>query len=784
MTRLSAILNRHLIVVCAVLLVLGVAAGTEAAGVSVYHAAAPGALFVMAAALRFSRLGFALFFPLGLLLPFLHAHSPDPELSRIAGKRAVVSGRLYENAVKRPASVRIPLEVDSVTAGGKTRAADGRVLLYSDGHAGLAYGDRITAKVRLRPVKGFKNPGAGGYEERLAARGVFFTAYAGEGDIKTGGRDENSNPLLRAVGELRGDYAAFIRKNLGPTAAEIVNSLSIGDKGALPDEVRRNFSALGIGHLLAISGLHVGVAAVFFYMTLKWLLKRSQYLMLTLVIPRIAAAATIPAALFYALLTGLSNSSTRAAIMAAVYLTAMIIGRRDDRLNALAAAAIIILIASPAALFEASFILSFSAVLGILLALNRFGAGGGEKDSPAWRKAGRAVAAILFTTAAATAATLPFVINMFGFVPVLTFPANLVAMPLALAMVPLCIVSVAVFAATGFVPGFLLDTLGIFSSALTGAADILAGADPAVTAPVMSGRTFIVFYLCAAAVLAASRSRKPSIYAAAALSLLLAASAAYDLRPAHGKHTEAVFFDAGRKKTALFIFADGKTVLIKGGFSKKARSDFIERAVILPALRAKRVTKTDTLILLSNDRGHLNGAAALIEGGDVENLWINSPKLNSRLWETIEKHGVLWRKIYHSPPDRHAVKFLQLHEQMGIADSSAPYPVLVRVSYGETSFLLMESIHNTRGKNVEKVYKNELKSDVVFLPDTNNKNRSAVLAVARAAEAGVVVCGKCRAEIEREGMNARVYETDTGGMVSVFTDGRRITKTETFARDR
>ena len=782
MPRLSAIVSRHLIVVCAVLLILGVAAGTVAsAEASVYHAALPGALFVTAAAVRFSRFGFALFFPLGLLLPFAHAHHPDPELSRAGGARVTVSGRLYENAVKRPGSVRIPVEVDSVTAGGKTRDAGGRVLVYSDGHEGLAYGDRVTARTRLRPVKGYKNPGAGGYEERLAARGVFFTAYAGERDIKTDGRGENSNPLLRAVGELRRDYSAFIRKKLNPVAAEIVNSLSIGDKGALPDDVRRNFSALGIGHLLAISGLHVGVAAVFFYMLLKWLLKRSRYLMLTLVVPRTAAAATIPAVFFYALLTGLSNSSTRAAIMAAVYLTAMIIGRKNDRLNSLAAAAIIILVASPAALFEASFILSFSAVLGILLALNRFDGDGTERRDSVWRKAGRAVAAILFTTAAATAATLPFVINMFGFVPVLTFPANLVAMPLALAMVPLCIVSVAFFAAAGFVPGFLLDALAVFSSALTGAADIMAGAGPAVVVPVLSGETVAVFYMCAAALLAASRAVKPSLYAAAALSLLLAASAAYDLRPAHGKHTEAVFFDAGRKKAALFIFADGKTVLIKGGFSKKARSDFIEKAVILPALRAKRVTKTDTLILLSNDRGHLNGAAALIEGGNVENLWINSPKLNNRLWETIEKHGVVWRKIYRSPPDRHAVKFLQLHEKLGIADSSVPYPVLVRVSYGDTSFLLMESIHNTRGKGVEKVYKDELKSDVVFLPDINKKSRDAALAVARAARPGVVVCGSCRAEIEREGIGARVYETDTGGMVSVFTDGRRITKTETFA---
>ena len=779
MSRLSTTLSRHSIVVCAILLIAGVA--TTGRIPSAYHAAALCLPFV-AAVVKWPRFWFVLFLPAGVALPLVDAPSPDPEIARALGKRVVVKGQLYENSVKRPSSVKIPIKVESVTSGGKTRKADGKMLIYSGGGSDLAYGDRISAKVRVSAVNSFKNSGSGNYAERLAARGVFFTAYADTVKMEVQAR---ANPVLRAVGQLRRDYGVFIRNSMNPTAAEIVNSLSIGDKGALPDAVKRNFAEIGIGHLLAISGLHVGVAAVFFYMAAKWLLKRSKYLMLMLIVPRAAAMATIPAVIVYALLAGLSNSAARAAVMASVYLFALIIGRKNDRLNSLAAAAIIILIASPGALFEASFILSFSAVLGILLALNRFG---GEEDkqteSNMIGKSGRALFAILLTTAAATAATLPFVINMFGFVPVMTFPANLAAMPLVLAMVPMCIVSVAVFAASGTVPEFMLDTLAVFATALTGTADILASWGPEVTVPSLSGWTFAAFYLCAGAVVTARKTK--GVIAAAALAVPLFASAWHDLRPAHGENTRAVFFDAGRKKVSLFIFPDGKTVLLKGGFSKRARSDFIERAVIAPALRANRVTEIDTLILLSNDRGHLNGAAALIDDGYVENLWINGPKLNNRLWKSVEKHGVKLKKIHRSPTARQEVglarvEFLKLHEKLGIADSYAPYPVAVKISYGDMSFLFIESIHNTRRAGVEKIYGNDLKSDVVFLPDINSKNRSAVLAAARATRAEIVVCARCSDELKREEVAAQVYETDKEGMISVFTDRSGIVKTEVFS---
>ncbi len=719
MRSLSTLASKHRIVLCAVLLILGITASRQAP--SAYYAAATALPFAALAVANRGRFLFVIFFPLGIALPFFELHTPDPVLSEVVNKNAVITGWLYQNAQKKPGSIKIPLKVDSVTHSGKTVRAEGKILLYSNGLESLAYGDSVEVRLRIKPVSVFKNPGASGYEKRLAAKGVFFTAYSDERKIKTGGVHGDANTALRLINKLRADYAVFVRKNLAPTGAEIVNSLSIGEKGAIADELKRKFTMLGIGHLFAISGLHVGVAAVFFYMVVKWILKRSEYLMVVFIVPKIAAAATIPAVFFYSLLTGLSNSSVRAAIMAAVYLTAIIAGRRDDRLNSLAAAAIIILFLTPGALFEASFILSFSAVLGILLALSRFSAkektdgGAPAGGKTVAQKTRTALSAALFTTAAATVATLPFIINMFGFLPVLTFPANIAAMPVALTMVPLCILSLVVFAALGFVPVFLLDILSLLAAALAGIAETMSSLAPAVTVPAFGKLTFALFYLLAVSLLL-TRWKGKTLHATAFLAVCLAASAAYDIRPAGGKEMEASFFDAGRKNVALFTFPDGKTVLVKGGFSKKARSDFIDKAVVSPALLRKRITKTDFLILLSGDGSQLNGAAALIEKNGVENLWINGSKLNNRLWNAVENNDVLWKNIHYAPPvltvgedDMTQVKFLKLWKKLGIADSTVPYPLLVKnrlwKSLVPVDGICSQHIRKRHGKTVSKRYK-------------------------------------------------------------------------------
>ncbi len=254
MSEAQALFSKHKIVVCAVLLILGITAAQQMP--SAYYAAAASLPFLMTV-VRLRKTGFLIFFPLGLILPFFDYEAPDPALVANEGRRAVVTGWLYENAQKRPGSVKIPLKVETVSHSGEDLRADGKIIVYSNGLDNLAYGDSVRAPLRIRRAEDFKNPGNTGYAERLASKGVFFTAYSDSAKIKTGKTHESANPILRLANGLRRNYAVFIRKNLPQAQAEILNSLSIGEKGAVPEHLKRKFSAVGIGHLFAISELRL-----------------------------------------------------------------------------------------------------------------------------------------------------------------------------------------------------------------------------------------------------------------------------------------------------------------------------------------------------------------------------------------------------------------------------------------------------------------------------------------------------------------------------------------------
>ena len=84
-----------------------------------------------------------------------------------------------------------------------------------------------------------------------------------------------------------------MRTNFQSPESEILNAITIGEKRGIPQDTRTEFSKAGVAHVLAISGLHVGAVALAFYFLIKWLLKRSEYMLLRFQVPRLAAALTI-----------------------------------------------------------------------------------------------------------------------------------------------------------------------------------------------------------------------------------------------------------------------------------------------------------------------------------------------------------------------------------------------------------------------------------------------------------------------------------------------------------
>lgn len=164
----------------------------------------------------------------------------------------------------------------------------------------------------------------------------------------------------------------LFERTMGGDAAAIASALILGDKSLMSAELSDAFRVAGLSHIFALSGLHIGfLVGMIFYACKK--LKLSRYF---------AFAVSFAAMLFYGAVAGFPASIVRAMVMTASGFVGFALFRRVDALNTLSFAAIAILLFRPLSVFEAGFLLSFAAVLGIIcfyLPLRRFFVRGNSK---------------------------------------------------------------------------------------------------------------------------------------------------------------------------------------------------------------------------------------------------------------------------------------------------------------------------------------------------------------------------------------------------------------------
>ena len=232
-------------------------------------------------------------------------------------------------------------------------------------------GDRLRFLCKLYSPHGFHNPGGFSYERHLAFERIHTIGFLSEekGWVKLG--EGFKNPILLRIESWRDHIRDFLDREANPPTSSIFKALVLGEQGDIPEEVKEHFILTGIAHLLAISGDQFGIVALLSFSLLIWILKRSEFLLLSISVKKWAAGLTIPCILLYAFIAGGGISVIRAAIMVITFLLSILLDRERNLLHTLALAAFLILIFSPPSLFDVSFQLSFLAVLSILYLVPR-----------------------------------------------------------------------------------------------------------------------------------------------------------------------------------------------------------------------------------------------------------------------------------------------------------------------------------------------------------------------------------------------------------------------------
>jgi len=295
----------------------------------------------------------------------------------------------------------------------------------------IRFGDRVIARGAVRlpePFEGFDYPS---YLER---QGVFATMYA-EGAEAVSASPGESISLLAAGDGLRQRLILRLREHLGEDEASLAQGLLLGDRSAMSEEIEDRFGETGLMHLLAVSGLHLGIllAGAWFGLRKSGLRPVAAYPIVGLLVlaflwvvgPRVSL---IRASLMFAFL-GLGS------VLADV---GLILRRSIDPLNGLAAAGLTILALMPGQLFESGFQLSFAATAGILVAFQPWMRVHWEGWTQRWvrrlpeilRRPALSAVSLTVVSLAAQASAAPVVAWHFGTLHLFLVLTNLLVIPL------------------------------------------------------------------------------------------------------------------------------------------------------------------------------------------------------------------------------------------------------------------------------------------------------------------------------------------------------------------
>ncbi|NOY06224.1 MAG: ComEC family competence protein [Chlorobi bacterium] len=280
-----------------------------------------------------------------------------------------------------------------------------------------SYGDTLLLTGRLRTARGARNPGEFDFRKYLERHGTVYR-FSVSGKGLRGHHPYHGFSVNRALNLLRNGIKNWIGRFYPKDTAPILSALLLGLRNELDPEINEAFISTGVIHVLAVSGLHVGMILVIIWVLLSRATERVRILI------------TMPLLLFYALLCGAAPPVLRATVIAELYLLGRLLSRLSDSINLLGVAALLNLVLRPDDILYASFHLSYAAVLGIILIYPVLRAALASRWSRIYeKKLPGYIADLLLVSIAASISTLPFVLLHFGRFSLVGIMANIVVVP-------------------------------------------------------------------------------------------------------------------------------------------------------------------------------------------------------------------------------------------------------------------------------------------------------------------------------------------------------------------
>jgi len=671
---------------------------------------------------------------------------PDAYLKKLSDEQAAIfmEGTVLSQPTNVKFGISLPFKIDKIFLNEESYIPDtqSKVLLriYKKMDEEVIPGTRLKLKAKLRPFSSFFNPGSFDYEKTMISQGFLCQATVdSKGEVKVEGKDGLSffdNSLENLRSPIRN---LFFKTITNEQNRSIISALIIGERQEISTELKDIFSKTGISHILAVSGLHVGLVAFIAFYILKIFFLCMPFLLNRMNVIKIIAPLTFIVVFIYAGLTGFQIPAQRALIMIGIYFCAIFLGREKEIWSSLALAGIIIISIDPDALWSISFHMSFSAVAGLLLftipMLNYL-----EKaiDTVAisWcRWFFKRISELVCATIGANLVLIPIIVAKFHQISLSAIPTNAVILPI----LGLIVLPFGLFAAfTVHINNKLAELMLFIADYGTGM--IIKTAD------FFSSIPFSFFWmssfsiggiLCYYAAVLMAFYGKPGIRIKKALVfMMLLIFIEWGLTLWAVRTTDILtvtFLDVGQGNSAVIKFPNGKIMLVDGGgFSG---SDFdTGRNIIAPFLWHERYKKVDYIALSHPQQDHMGGLAFIAEVFASEQFWYNgdgSPAVSyQKLKDIINERSI---KVFlpndlAKPLEIGGAVVSLIHPGRDHKPSDQPKnlnrnSLVLKISYGNISVILPGDIEKVSEKNILSRYsQEELKSAVLLVPHHGSKN--------------------------------------------------------------
>ena len=653
----------------------------------------------------------------------------------------------------------------------------------------LSYGDRILVKGKLSRPKGPGNPGEFDYAKHLGRNRVFSILSAKARDISIL-ENGKGNPVLILAYRTRGKIESLISGNLPGESANFLNAILLGLRQDIGNDLNDAFMRTGTVHLIAISGLNVGLIA--FLMLLIFSMIR---------VPRkVGMMLTIVLLVFYAVLTNGTPSVVRATVMSIAILCGLLIGRETSIWNSLGLAALIILSYDPNALFDVGFQLSFVSVMSLLYITPKlekffyYDRKIAARFLSVWR---RYILEGFFVSLAAFIGVLPLILYYFNIVTPISVISNLVAVPLS-------------FLVTAASVPFL-----IFCLIFPPAAKIFAASTWFLCEALFAGNNFFSKMPFAYIYLP-----KPPVFLIALYYLFLVGFAEHErfklpiaklivasisvfnvivwtgaLWP-HDGRLKAAFLDVGHGDSVYVEFPYGGNMLIDGG--RGGGEDWDSgRNTVLPFLRQKGIQALDAVVLTHPDIDHVGGLASVLDGLKVRYVFDNGATSDTYAYrhfsrEVLENRIAAGRRFILRRGDSiegvKGVSILCLNPpaawtkdpSVSVNDMS----LALKVGFGGSAMLFCGDIGEKAISEAMLISPPLLKSSLIMLPHHGEKLSpwsEAFIDSVRPIYA-VISQGRAAGEVSRSedtqsllsAKGIKIFRTNNGGSVFASMDGKNL----------